>query len=79
LFHHGLELPEFAAYDLLRDEPGYSILFDYYNTYIALANRENCQFVTADERMVNAIGAHFSNVVWVANWPVTVTPEESTE
>ena len=37
LFHHNLDLPEFAAYDLLRDERGYEILFDYYRTYAELA------------------------------------------
>ncbi len=37
--------------------------------YLALSLRENCQFVTADERMVNAIGAKFPNVIRLANWP----------
>jgi predicted nucleic acid-binding protein len=37
--------------------------------YLALSIRENCQFVTADEKMVNAIGSSFPNVVWVAKRP----------
>jgi predicted nucleic acid-binding protein len=37
--------------------------------YLALSLRAGCQFVTADEKLVNAIGPAFSNVVWLANWP----------
>ncbi len=36
--------------------------------YLALSVRENCQFVTADEKLVNAIGAAFPNIIWLANW-----------
>lgn len=38
-FNHKIELPEFAAYDLLRDEAGYSRLFDYYKSFAELAQR----------------------------------------
>jgi predicted nucleic acid-binding protein len=31
--------------------------------YVALSIREGCQFVTADEKLVNAIGSSYSNVV----------------
>jgi predicted nucleic acid-binding protein len=37
--------------------------------YLALSEREHCQFVTADERLVNAVGAAFPNVIWLPNWP----------
>ncbi len=37
--------------------------------YLALSLRAGCQFVTADEKLVNAIGSVFPNVVWLANWP----------
>ncbi len=37
--------------------------------YLALSIRENCSFVTADERLINAIGSSFPNMVWVADWP----------
>jgi predicted nucleic acid-binding protein len=37
--------------------------------YLALSIREKCQLVTADEKMINAIGSAFPNMVWVANWP----------
>ncbi len=41
----------------------------YDSLYLALSLRVGCQFVTADERLVNAVGATFSNVIWLANWP----------
>jgi predicted nucleic acid-binding protein len=37
--------------------------------YLALSIREKCRLVTADEKMVNALGATFPNLVWIANWP----------
>lgn len=41
----------------------------YDSLYIALSQREQCQFVTADEKLVNAISGSFPNVIWLANWP----------
>jgi len=40
----------------------------YDSMYITLGLRENCRFVTADEKLVNAIGTQFPHVVWLANW-----------
>jgi predicted nucleic acid-binding protein len=37
--------------------------------YVALSLREQCPFVTADERLVNAIRHDFPNVVWIVQWP----------
>lgn len=37
--------------------------------YVALNVREQCSYVTADEKAVNALNAVFPNVIWVANWP----------
>ena len=37
--------------------------------YLALSLRAGCQFVTADEKLVNAVGNTFSNIIWLANWP----------
>jgi len=36
--------------------------------YLALSVREICRFVTADEKLVNAVGPSFPNIVWLANW-----------
>lgn len=33
--------------------------------YLALSIRENCPFVTADEKLVNAIQAEFQQVIWL--------------
>jgi predicted nucleic acid-binding protein len=41
----------------------------YDSLYLALSLRAGCRFVTADEKLVNAIGSAFPNVVWLANWP----------
>src|SRR5436309_14562388 len=37
--------------------------------YLALSVRESCRMVTADQRLVNALGATFPNLVWIGNWP----------
>ena len=36
--------------------------------YVALSIREQCRFVTADDRMVNAIARTYPNVIGIANW-----------
>ncbi len=36
--------------------------------YIALSQREQCPYITADERLVNAISKAFPNTLWVAKW-----------
>jgi len=41
VFHHQLDLPEFAAYDVLRHQQGYETLCNYYKTYAELAQRYN--------------------------------------
>lgn len=37
--------------------------------YIALSVREQCPFVTADEKLYNATSEAFPDVMWVADWP----------
>jgi len=37
--------------------------------YLALGVREKCRVVTADEKLVNAVGATFPQLIWLANWP----------
>lgn len=69
----------FALCDLrlFRQQPSfgdaYKLAVKYQRTvydslYLALSLREGCQFVTADERFVNAIGSSFLNIIWVSNW-----------
>jgi predicted nucleic acid-binding protein len=50
----------------------------YDSTYLALAKRLNCPFVTADDRLVNAVAPHISNVIKLSNWkaspPTSASP-----
>lgn len=40
----------------------------YDSTYVALSIQEGCQFVTADEKLYNAVGKALPNVALLANW-----------
>ena len=45
IFHEGLELPDFAAFDLLKDAAGYEALRKYFRTYAALARQYHVGFI----------------------------------
>jgi S-methylmethionine-dependent homocysteine/selenocysteine methylase len=45
IFHNGLELPEFAAFDLLKNEEGCDLLYKYFSTYAAIAREHNVGFI----------------------------------
>ncbi|HET6830944.1 MAG TPA: homocysteine S-methyltransferase family protein [Solirubrobacterales bacterium] len=45
IFHEGLELPQFAAFDLLDDEDGTAALRRYYEPYLELARERGLGFV----------------------------------
>jgi homocysteine S-methyltransferase len=45
IFHLGLELPDFAAFDLLRDDTGAEALRRYYESYIAIAREHDAGIV----------------------------------
>lgn len=45
VFHHGIDLPFFAAADLLKDEEGTQRLRDYYDHYAGLAAEKGLGFV----------------------------------
>lgn len=45
IFHQGINLPEFAAVDLLKDALGYEVLYKYFRTYANLANAYGVGFV----------------------------------
>lgn len=45
IFHRGLELPLFAAFDLLKDEAGTRSLRDYYEPYVTLAQERDLGFI----------------------------------
>jgi homocysteine S-methyltransferase len=45
IFHHGLDLPEFAAFDLLKDEEGTAQLRLYYAPYALIARERGLGLV----------------------------------
>ncbi len=45
IFHEGLDLPEFAAFDLLKSEIGTEKLRDYFRTYASIAKKINAGFI----------------------------------
>ena len=45
IFHEGLELPDFAAFDLLKDAAGYEALRKYFQPYAALARSSHAGFI----------------------------------
>ena len=45
IFHEGIDLPEFAAFDLLKNEEGTERLRSYYAPYVALARERGVGFV----------------------------------
>jgi len=45
LFHEKIDLPFFAAFDLLRDRKGKALLRDYYTRYTDLARRDGYGFI----------------------------------
>jgi S-methylmethionine-dependent homocysteine/selenocysteine methylase len=45
IFHRGLDLPEFAAFDLLKDDEGTEELRSYYRPYLELAREHDAGFV----------------------------------
>jgi homocysteine S-methyltransferase len=45
VFHQGIDLPGFAAFDLLRRERGRQVLADYFRSYLDLAREAGCGFL----------------------------------
>ena len=45
IFHRGLDLPEFAAFDLLKDDEGTEELRRYFVPYLELAKEHGAGFV----------------------------------
>jgi S-methylmethionine-dependent homocysteine/selenocysteine methylase len=54
IFHEGLDLPHFAAFDLLKDGDGLARLAAYYDRYLAIAERQG-------------VGAVLESPTWRAN------------
>lgn len=41
----------------------------YDSFYLALSDRLQCPFVTADQRLYNAVGPAFPRMIWIGDWP----------
>jgi predicted nucleic acid-binding protein len=66
-----LDLSLTATADLLQRAYEVAVTYKrsvYDAMYVALSVQEQCPLVTADEKLVNAVGADFPNVVLLANW-----------
>jgi predicted nucleic acid-binding protein len=60
-----------SANDLLVEAYRLAVIYQctvYDALYIALSVQEQCPYVTADEKLVNAVRSSFPNVIWIANW-----------
>jgi predicted nucleic acid-binding protein len=58
--------------DLLADAYGLAVTLRrsvYDSLYLALSIREDCPFLTADEKLANAVSSSLSTVLWLPNWP----------
>src|SRR3546814_4757817 len=47
IFHEGLDLPYFAAFDLLKDQSGQATLRRYYSSHASNARNSDCGFILA--------------------------------
>ncbi len=45
IFHDGIELPEFAAFDLLKNDEGRERLYKYFATYVDIARDNSVGFI----------------------------------
>ena len=45
IFHHGYDLPAFAAFDILRRAEGYQVLRDYFVSYVQMARKNGLGFI----------------------------------
>ena len=59
--------------DLLDDAYHLAVMHKrsvYDAMYLALSVRERCPYITADEKLYNAVRESCANVIWVADWPL---------
>ena len=79
-----LTIPWSDSHELLPQAISIAIKHDrtvYDSIYLALAIRLGCPFVTADDRLANAVAPHIPNVVKLSDWkpsPPTTPPPATT-
>jgi predicted nucleic acid-binding protein len=67
----GLRFSLTPTADLLADAYPLAVTHQrsvYDAMYLALSVREGCRFVTADEKLVNAVSGAFPDVIWLGSW-----------
>lgn len=60
-----------SATELLEEALRIAMTYErtvYDSLYIALSVREQCVYLTADERLVNTVSQAFPNTVWIGQW-----------
>jgi predicted nucleic acid-binding protein len=74
LLNYPIEFHEDDA--LLKEAYELAVRFNrpraYDTQYMALAQRLNCDFWTADERLVNSTRGQFSHIRWLGDWNATL-------
>lgn len=68
---HALPMTITPSADLFQDAYQIAIVTGrtvYDCLYLALSVRENCRFVTADEKLANAVSSAYSQTIWLPLW-----------
>jgi predicted nucleic acid-binding protein len=69
-----IRYPVTLHFDDLLLERAYELAEEFYrptaydSQYVALSERLNCDFWTADERLFNAIKSKYPSIHWLGNW-----------
>lgn len=66
-----IQLKIFPADELLKDAYQFAVNYQrtvYDSLYVVLSIRENCKFITADEKLYNAIYRHIPNIHLIKDW-----------
>jgi S-methylmethionine-dependent homocysteine/selenocysteine methylase len=45
IFHQGIDLPDFAAFDLMKTAQGYQVIANYFHTYLKIAAEKRTGFI----------------------------------
>lgn len=66
-----MQIKVISANQLLQDAYKFAIEYErsvYHSLYVVLSIKENCRFISADEKLYNAIHQHILNIKLLKNW-----------
>lgn len=66
-----MQIKVISANQLLQDAYKFAIEYErsvYDSLYVVLSIKENCRFISADEKLYNAIHQHILNIKLLKNW-----------